>query len=107
LAQDGIGKIKTNEKDQITITGQSGPLNFAADTAILKKLVLTDGAVISLGTPVQIVGGTDPGLVWLSHLAVLTTNGKLTLCYNMNGNASLQQMGTGSQLIGAVFIKQL
>lgn len=106
LAQEGIGKIRSNEQDQITITGQSGPLNFEADTASLKKIVLATGAVVSIGTHVQIVGGPNPGLVLLQSLAVLTTNGKLTLCENVQGKATILQIGTGSQLIGTVMIKQ-
>ena len=105
LAQEGLGKLLVTANDQITITGQSGPLMLEGDTATLKKLVLTSGAMIGLSTALQIPGGPNPGMVSLDAYAVLTTNDKLILCSNAQGSASLQQLGKSSQLIGAVINK--
>lgn len=105
LAQEGLGKLLVDANDQITITGQSGPLLLEGDTATLKKLVLTGGAMIGLSTALQIPGGPDPGSVTLDSFAVLTTNDKLILCSNAQGAASLQQRGKSSQLIGSVINK--
>jgi hypothetical protein len=107
LAQEGLGKLLVNANDQITITGQSGPLMLEGDTASLKKLVLSPGAMIGLSIPLQIPGGPMPGRVTLDSYAVLTTNNKLILCSNAQGAASLQQLGTSSQLIGQVIMKNL
>ncbi|HQR91704.1 MAG: hypothetical protein B7Y69_11115 [Sphingobacteriia bacterium 35-40-8] len=107
LAQEGLGKLLVDSNDQITITGQSGPLMLEGDTASLKKLVLSPGAMIGLSIPLQIPGGPMPGSVTLDSYAVLTTNNKLILCSNAQGAASLQQLGTSSQLIGQVIMKNL
>lgn len=105
LAQEGLGKLLVTANDQIIITGQSGPLMLEGDTATLKKLVLTSGAMIGLSTTLQIPGGPNPGMVSLDAFAVLTTNNKLILCSNAQGSASLQQHGKSSQLIGSVINK--
>lgn len=105
LAQEGLGKLLVTVNDQIIITGQSGPLMLEGDTASLKKLVLTTGAMIGLSTALQIPGGPNPGTVTLDSFAVLTTNNKLILCSNAQGAASLQQLGKSSQLIGSVINK--
>lgn len=105
LAQEGLGKLLVTANDQIIITGQSGPLMLEGDTATLKKLVLTSGAMIGLSTALQIPGGPNPGMVSLDAYAVLTTNDKLILCSNSQGSASLQQHGKSSQLIGNVINK--
>jgi hypothetical protein len=105
LAQEGLGKLLVTANDQITITGQSGPLMLEGDTATLKKLVLTSGAMIGLSTALQIPGGPDPGIVILESFAVLTTNDKLILFSNAQGAAILQQRGKSSQLIGSVINK--
>lgn len=105
LAQEGLGKLLVDANDQITIMGQSGPLMLEGDTATLKKLVLTGGAMIGLSCALQIPGGPDPGSVTLDSFAVLTTNDKLILCSNAQGSASLQQRGKSSQIIGSVINK--
>lgn len=105
LAQEGLGKLLVSANDQIIITGQSGPLMLEGDTATLKKLVLTPGAMVGLNSVLQIPGGPDPGTVTLASFAVLTTNDKLILCSNAQGTASLQQLGKSSQLIGSVINK--
>ncbi len=107
LAQEGMGKLMVDANDQLIITGQSGPLVLEGDTASLKKLVLTNGAMIGLNTPLQIPAGPNPGIVTLDPFAVLTTNGKLILCSNAQGAAILQQRGKSSQLIGAILTKHL
>ena len=105
LAQEGQGKLLVTANDQLIITGQSGPLMLEGDTATLKKLVLTSGAMIGLNSALQIPGGPDPGIVRLESYAVLTTNDKLILCSNAQGTAILQQLGSASQLIGNVLNK--
>lgn len=105
LAQEGQGKLLVTANDQLIITGQSGPLMLEGDTATLKKLVLTSGAMIGLNSALQIPGGPDPGIVRLESYAVLTTNDKLILCSNVQGTAILQQLGRASQLIGNVLNK--
>ncbi len=105
LAQEGLGKILVDSNAQIIITGQSGPLMLEGDTATLKNLILTNGAMIGLASPLQIPGGSNPGLVRLDAFAVLTTNNNLILCSNSFGAASLQQLGKSAQLIGSVITK--
>jgi hypothetical protein len=104
LAQEGLGKIVVTEKDQITIRGQSGPLMLEGDTATLKKLILTEGAMIGLASPLQIPGGPDPGAVILNPFAVLTSNDKLILCSNPQGTASFLR-GKSAQLVGSLITK--
>ena len=105
LAQEGLGTLLVSANDQITITGQSGPLMLEGDTATLKKLELKERAMIGLTSHLQIPGGPDYGTVTLDTYAVLSTNDKLILCSNTLGTGSLQQRGKSSQLIGIVIIK--
>jgi hypothetical protein len=70
-------------------TSAVGALNFETSYQVLRNLVVNANA--SLGTPLEIVGGSDPGSVTVGSGATLATNDNLILKSDVDGTARVGQ----------------
>src|SRR6185369_16989632 len=100
----GTGSFGGSITSSLTLGGAAGTVNFAAGKQVLKNLTLVNVATASLGTALDITGGTGPGTegtVSVTSTAVLTTGGNLTLKSTANGTARVATgSGTGGYIIG-------
>lgn len=86
-AVTGPGTISGSAVSDLIIGGSAGTLNFTAGSRILKNLTLNSGASATLGTALDIVAGTNPGVVTVNSGATLNSAGNLILKSDINGTA--------------------
>ncbi|HAN38857.1 MAG TPA: hypothetical protein DCQ29_08130, partial [Chitinophagaceae bacterium] len=90
----GSGTISGSSTSNLVLGGNAGTLNFTSGSRLLRNLTLNSGASATLGTLLEIAGGTTPGIVNLASLSSLTTNGNLVFKSDANGTAQLTGSGT-------------
>jgi hypothetical protein len=86
----GPGTLSGSNTSNLTLGGIAGTVSFTSGSRVLKNLSLVGSATATLGTALDITGGTAPaaeGTVSVSGSAVLSTGGNLTLKSNANGTA--------------------
>ncbi len=88
----GSGTITSTSASSLTIGGTAGTLNFTSGYNSIKNLTLNSSSTATLGTQLNIVGGSTPGVVTIGSIANLTTGGNLTLKSDVNGTARIDQV---------------
>ncbi|MBL0355617.1 MAG: T9SS type A sorting domain-containing protein [Chitinophagaceae bacterium] len=98
----GLGTLSGSNTSSLSLGGTAGTVNFTTGKRILKNLSLMGSATATLGTTLDITGGTLPGnegTVSVAGSSVLTTSGNLTLKSNINGTARVAQGAVGGNYI--------
>ena len=90
-AVSGSGTITSTSASSLTLGGAAGTLNFTTGNNTIQNLTLSSSATATLGTQLNIVGGTTPGAVTIGSGATLTTGGNLVLKSDINGTARIAQ----------------
>lgn len=85
----GTGTITGSVNSNLVIGGTAGSINFTSGSRILKNLTLNTNATATLGSALDITGGSSSGIVTVNTGATLTTGGNLTLKSNALGTASI------------------
>ena len=108
----GSGALSGSNTSNLTLgnTVSAGTINFTTGKQLLKNLVLLNGVSATLGTPLDITGGTvtnSEGTVSVTGTSMLTSNGNLTIKSNANGTARVAQgLTTGGYIIGDVTVER-
>ncbi len=106
----GSGFLGGSGTSNLTLGGAAGTVNFVTGKQILKNLTLVNNATGTLGTVLDITGGTGPGTegtVSVTSSATLTTGGNLTLKSNANGTARVAAGATlGGYISGDVTVER-
>jgi len=85
----GTGTITGSVNSNLVIGGAAGSINFTSGSRILKNLTLNTNATATLGSALDITGGSSSGIVTVNTGATLTTGGFLTLKSDDNGTACI------------------
>jgi hypothetical protein len=101
-AVTGTGTLTGSSASSLIIGGIAGTVNFTSGSRTLKDLTLAASATATLGTALDIVGGSTPGTVTIDASGILTTGGNLTLKSDGNGTARIASMATGGSILGTV-----
>ncbi|HNP55229.1 MAG TPA: hypothetical protein PKK69_11430, partial [Ferruginibacter sp.] len=86
------GTFSSNANSSLTISGTNVPLYFTAGFRFIKNLTLNTNATASLGSDLDVVGGSSFGTVSIGSGATLTTNNRLTLRSNATGTARVAEI---------------
>lgn len=109
-AFSGPGFLAGSNTSNLTLNGTAGTVKFVAPKEILKDFKLLNAATASLGTKLDISGGTGPGTegsVQIPNTGVLTTNGNLTIKSSADGTARIATgRTTGGYIVGDVSIER-
>ena len=109
-AVSGTGFLAGSDSAKLILGGTAGSVKFITGKQILKNLTLVNSATATLGTALDITGGTAPlneGTVSVTGTALLTTGGNLTLKSNANGTARVAPgSGTGGYISGDVSVER-
>lgn len=87
----GTGTFSGTSASSIIINGAAGTLNFTVGSQTIKGCTLNSNATATLGTPLDITGGSAFGTLTLLSGAVLTTGNNLTLKSTAAGTARVGQ----------------
>ncbi len=86
-AISGSGTLSGSATSSLTLGGTAGTVNFTSGARTLKDLVLSASASATLGTALDITGGSSFGSVTVNTGATLNTGGALTFKSDANGTA--------------------
>lgn len=115
LSVNGIvsvgGTLTGSITSNLIINGGNNNLDFSGSGTnnYLKDLTLNNSAIVTLVNPLNITGGSNPGVVTITGTARLITNGNLVLKSDANGTASVAQVtstGTAPVISGDVTVER-
>ena len=86
------GTISSSTTSSLVVNGTSIPLYFSAGARFIKNLTLGNNASASLGTTLDMVGGSTYGTLTIGSGATLTTNDRLTLRSTSTGTARIAEI---------------
>lgn len=106
----GPGTLSGSNISSLTLGGVAGAVSFTTGKQVLKNLSLVNSATATLGTALDITGGTGPGTegtVSVTGTAVLTTAGNLTLKSGANGTSRVAPgAASGGYINGNVTVER-
>ena len=88
----GSGSLTSTPASKLIIGGAAGTLNFTTGNDSIQALTLNSNASATLGTKLNMVAGTAPGIVTINAGATLNTGSNLVLKSDCNGTARIAQL---------------
>lgn len=111
-AVSGTGTITGSETSDLLVNGHAGTLRFTpgGKNNYLKNFTISNGASATLGTELNITGGSAPdseGTLTVTGTGILNTGDNLTIKSNEFGTASIAQgNAAGGYIVGAATVER-
>jgi len=86
------GTFSSSPASSVVVNGTNVPLFFTAGFRFIRNLTINDNASASLGSDLDIAGGTNYGTLSVGSGATLNTQNRLTLRSNATGTARVAEI---------------
>ena len=102
----GKGKIAGFNGAGLHIYKSAGTIIFDSLQCEFKTIQLHENASLTIGSPVKLQAGINPGTLILGNNSQLNTGHQLTFLSNEFGSARLATLGVGALLIGKISVQK-